>query len=259
MGKASSAKKVARAQRAGGSASSGSARQWGFPAAIAAIVVVGVVGVVFGFSQNQSGADEGPELGVDHWHNAYAVWACDQFLPPMTDAQGDALGIHTHEDGLIHIHPSSSLAAGENATLGVFADEVGLEFGDGEFTTPTGETFKTGDDCQGEEGVVQVLKWTPDNFEGEPEVITENFDDIRFDENGSAFVIAFMRPGDDVALPPSLGQINDPGDVAPGETLPDPVQIPENLGSLPTATTVAPTDGTVQLSPETTAPATTAP
>ncbi len=259
MGKASSAKKVARAQRAGGSASSGTRRALGFPLAIAAIVVVGVIGVVFGFSQNQSSA-VAPELGVDHWHNAYGVWACDQFLPPMVDAQGDALGIHTHEDGLIHIHPSSSLAAGENATLGVFADEVGLEFGDGEFTTPTGETFKTGDDCQGEEGVVQVLKWTPDNFEGEPEVITENFDDIRFDENGSAFVIAFMRPDEDVPLPPSLGQINTPGDLAPGETTPGTVPIPENLGSLPSATTVVPTDGTVQLTPETTAaPATTAP
>jgi hypothetical protein len=225
--------------------------------AIAAIVIVGVVLVVFARTQRSSSAVS-PELGVDHWHSAYAVWACDQFLPPLTDTQGDALGIHTHEDGLIHIHPSSSLAAGENATLGVFAEEVGLELGDGEFTTPTGETFKTGDDCQGEEGVVQVLKWSPDNFEGEPEVITENFEDIRFDENGNAFVIAFMRPGEDVPLPPSLGSINNPGDLAPGETVPEQVPIPENLGSVPTATTAAPTDATAPAAPPTTAAPTTA-
>jgi hypothetical protein len=257
MGKASSAKKVARAERAGGSARAGSGRRFGFPMAIAAIVIVGVLLVVFARTQRSSSA-VAPELGVDHWHSAYGVWACDQFLPPFTDTQGDALGIHTHEDGLIHIHPSSSLAAGENATLGVFADEIGLELGDGEFTTATGETFKTGDDCQGEPGVVQVLKWTPDNYEGEPEVFTENFEDIRFDQNGNAYVIAFMRPDEDVPLPPSLGSINNPGDLAPGETAPEPVEVPENLGSVPTPTTVVTNEGTAQVEPPTTAPPTTA-
>lgn len=250
MGKASSSKKVARAAKAGGSSRSSTGRKLGFPLAIAAIVVVGVLLVVFARTQRESSA-VAPELGVDHWHSAYGIWACDQFLPPLSDTQGDALGIHTHEDGLIHIHPSSSLAAGENARFGIFADEVGLELGDGEFTMPTGETFRTGDDCQGEEGVVQILKWTPDDFEGDPEVITEDFADIRFDQNGNAFVLAFMRPGDDVPLPPSLSSINNPGDVAPGETLPEPVEIPENVGQLPTPTTAPPT--TVASAPPTTA------
>jgi hypothetical protein len=257
MGKASSAKKVARAERAGGSTRAQSARKLGFPIAIAAIVIVGVGLVVFARGERSSSA-VAPELGVDHWHSAYGVWACDQFLPPFVDTQGDAVGIHTHEDGLIHIHPNSSLAAGRNATLGVFADEVGLELGDDEFTTPTGETFKTGDDCQGEAGVVQVLRWTPDNYEGEPEVITGDLADIHFDQNGSAYVIAFRRPGDDVPLPPSLGNINNPGDLGPGETVPEQVQIPENLGSLPTATTVVADEGVVDLGTATTGSPTTA-
>src|SRR5690606_17293510 len=143
MGKASSSKKVARAARAGGSKTSGTGRKLGFPLAVGAIIVVGVVLVAFARTQRESSA-VAPELGVDHWHSTCGVWASDQFLPPLSDTQGDALGIHTHDAGLIHIHPTSSLAAGENATLGVFADEVGLELGDGEFTTPTGETYKTG-------------------------------------------------------------------------------------------------------------------
>lgn len=254
MGKASSAKKVARAERAGGSARSQSARKLGFPLLVAAIILAGVALVAFGVANNKNSAVVAPQLGVDHWHSAYAVWACDQFLPPFTDTQGDALGIHTHEDGLIHIHPSSSLASGDNATLGVFADEVGLKLGENEFTTPTGETFKTGDDCQGEEGVVQVLKWTPENYEGDPAIITGDLADIHFDQNGTAFVLAFMRPDEDVPLPPSLGNINNPGDLAPGETVPEQVPIPDNLGSVPTATTVVAEDGVVDLSTATTAP-----
>jgi len=36
----------------------------------------------------------------------------------VSDAQQDVLGIHTHGDGLIHIHPFSDSAAGVNANLG---------------------------------------------------------------------------------------------------------------------------------------------
>jgi hypothetical protein len=256
MGKQSSAKKVAKAARSGGGGGTARARKLGFPAAIAAVLVIGLGLVVFAKIQ-QSGSDVPPQIGEEHWHSAIAVWTCDQFLAtPLSDTQGDALGIHTHDDGLIHIHPKSSNAAGENATLGVFTDEVGVEFGDDSFTLPDGTTYTTGDDCQGEAGTVEVLKWTNENLDGEPEVITTDFADIRFTGNGEAFTIAFVKPGQDLKalLPPSLEGINQPSDLAPGETI-APIEIPEGVG----ATTVpGETGGTGGTAPPTTvAPGTT--
>jgi hypothetical protein len=248
MGRASSAKKVHRAQRVGGSsAASARGRKVGFPAAMAAIIIVGVVFVVFARAQ-RTGSDVAPQINEDHWHSAFGIYACDEYLPNVTDVGEDQLGIHTHEDGLIHIHPFSSLASGENATLGVFADQIGLELGDDSFTTPTGETFTTGDDCNGVEGVVQVLRWPSGDFEAEPEVITGDLADIRLLADGEAYALVFRDPDEEVPLPPALASLNAPTDLAPGETVPE-FDIPlDELGDAPGApTTVVAEDGVVEL------------
>lgn len=238
MGKASSSKKVARAAKAGGSSTSRQ-RRLGFPAAVVAIVVVGVGLVVFARVQLAAG-DVSPEIG-EHWHSAYGIWLCDSFAAPLSDVGQDINGIHTHDDGLIHIHPFSSNASGEQATLSVFADQVGLEVADDSFTMPDGTTYASGDDCQGEEGVVQLLRWPAGGYEDDPEVITEDLGDVRFDENGQVYVLAFMKPGDDVPLPASLEGINTPSDLAPGETVPE-VEVPGGVetGELGTPTTGVP-------------------
>src|SRR5690606_32144091 len=189
MGKASSSKKVARAARAGGSIRATRERKWGFPLTIAGIVLAGSLLVVFVRENEVSEAAEPPRLGRDHWHAAYGLYLCDTFGPPQSDTMGDRYGIHTHDDGLIHIHPSTGQASGANARLGRFAEEIGLEFGEDSFTTADGQSFATGDDCGGEEGVVRVLKWAPGDFEGEPEIISSDFADIRFTGDGEAFTI----------------------------------------------------------------------
>lgn len=252
MGKQSSAKKVNRAARAGGSASSGSRRKLGFPAAVAAVLLVGVALVVFAVFQ-KSGNSVSPALD-DHWHAAEAIWICDSFYDtPLADVQGDQFGIHTHSDGLIHIHPFTSNVTGEKATMGVFADDVGIEFGDDSFTLPDGTTYTNGDDCQGEAGEVAVLKWSAGNLDGEPEVISSDFADVRFTANGEAFTIAFMKPDQDLAalLPPSVSNINNPSDLEPGETV-QPAEVPADAS----ADTVAPegAGATAETSPTTAAP-----
>jgi hypothetical protein len=65
----------------------------------------------------------------------------------LSDIGEDALGIHTHADGLIHIHPFSSNAAGKNAQWQVFGDQIGLAFDGDSFTMPTGEEYKDGGEC----------------------------------------------------------------------------------------------------------------
>lgn len=148
-------------------------------------------------SSGDSGAIErgaGPRLGEDHWHSAYAIWICDRFLEPLTDLHGDAHGIHTHVDGLIHIHPTTNAAAGDAATLGVFGDEVGVQFSDAGFSLPSGDAFENGDECDGAEAVVRVLEWRPGAPPREAIVHEADFSAVPLDANGVAYTIAFMRP-----------------------------------------------------------------
>jgi len=72
----------------------------------------------------QRSSADGPNVG-DHWHSAFGVYACGEFTAP--ENPNDPRGIHTHGDGLIHTHPFEDAAAGENATLGVFFEAVGID------------------------------------------------------------------------------------------------------------------------------------
>src|SRR5688500_3616416 len=114
MGKASSSKKVARAARAGSTNKGPERRALGFPLAIVAVVLLGTGLVVF----SRENRDEAiPPTLNDHWHAAYGIWNCGEWEPVLVDAGQDLNGIHTHADGVIHIHPFSSASTGNRATL----------------------------------------------------------------------------------------------------------------------------------------------
>lgn len=53
----------------------------------------------------------------DHWHALLTIELCGQTLPPLPPSPGD---VHTHGDGVIHIHPASPATAGRNASLAAF-------------------------------------------------------------------------------------------------------------------------------------------
>ena len=82
MGKASSAKKVARAARAGGSRRSGQRRALGFPLAIFVVVALGLSLVLVARSERITNAE--PKVG-DHIHAAYSTYTC---VPDATAADG---------------------------------------------------------------------------------------------------------------------------------------------------------------------------
>src|SRR5438309_6628977 len=132
MGKASAAKKVARAARTGGGRTARGRGSWGFPAVIAAVVLLGTAGVVYSRDQHagkplpeaSSTYSSPPRAGVDHWHAAYGVDICGKFLAPIS-SQTDPVGIHTHGEGVIHVHPfklpsGRKSFTGKNANLGAF-------------------------------------------------------------------------------------------------------------------------------------------
>src|SRR3954447_22715144 len=72
MGKASSAKKVARAARAGGNRRSGQRRALGFPLAIGAVIVVGLL-LIF-VARDRRNANAFPEANKDHVHSTVDIY-----------------------------------------------------------------------------------------------------------------------------------------------------------------------------------------
>lgn len=215
MGKASSSKKVARAARAGGTMRE--RPKLGFPLAIAAIVVVGTVLVVYARADRVEAAQskEAPIVDKDHWHSAYGIYVCDTWLPPLpeTAADADTNGIHTHADGVMHVQPETAEVSGRNATLGEWAKTSGLTLGEDSFAV-NGVTYADGFDCNGTPANVYVYRWA-DAFDptSPAEVFDAGFPAIRFRDDRSAFVFAVVPEGTDVPRPESIPKLNDLADL----------------------------------------------
>lgn len=232
MGKSSSAKKVARAARAGGATSTGKRRNLLFPVSIAVVVLAGVLIIGLARNTNSSAAQEAPKVG-DHIHVAYGIYVCDTFLPPLTDTGADTLGIHTHGDGIVHVHPFGSAAAGKNATLATWGKTDGLSFSKGGFNV-NGTAYDNGYDCNGQPARVALYVWNADDTSAAPQVITSNIADFRLDKDRQAVVLAV---------------------VPDGVTPPPPTSIPEldKLSDVPGASTTTTAPTTVPASPDTAA------
>ena len=195
-----SAKKVARAARSGGGRVAKTDRNVLFPIAMAAVVVVGLFLIVLTRSQRDTAASEPPRL-TDHWHSAYVVRVCGVEQPPIPTGADDVHGVHTHGAGLVHIHPFDTTVTGSGATLSAWFAEEGLEISDERLTLPGGQEFENGVTACGEEpGVIRVARWR--NLPAsEPQMITDNFADVRFQNDAELFVIAFGSPDEDLPRP----------------------------------------------------------
>ncbi|WP_334142452.1 hypothetical protein [Rhabdothermincola sp.] len=267
MGKASSSKKVARAARAGGSVRP-SQRKFVFPLAVFAIVVLGV-GLVW-FARGESGLDPAsasPPTSKDHWHNAYGFYVCNAFGAPLTDVKNDTTGIHTHGDGLIHIHPFSDSHGGRNATLGKWGDMVGVTFGSSSITMPDGTKYENGMDCDGQPANLKVYVWPADDPNAEPTVYDRDFGKIPLRADRDAITIAIVPDGAEVPRPPSVSNLDNPVDLPGGgsptsTTALDGSTQPNSVieGETDTGATVTiPSQGPTPSEPSTTTPATATP
>jgi len=221
MGKASSAKKVARAERAGSTTRTTDRRAIGFPLAVVLIIVLGIALVAF--ARTTRDAVAAPTLS-DHWHSAYGIYDCatGSYLPDLEDVGPDVLGIHTHGDGLMHIHPFSANATGKGAILEVFLDQVQVDVSADAITLSTGERLEAGVDCDGEPAVIQVLRWS-NALEAEttaPEVITEDMEGARLLNDIEAFAFVRAPLGAEIPPPPSIPNIEQVTDII---TVPTPI------------------------------------
>tara|TARA_B100000508_G_scaffold9819_1_gene7010 strand:- start:1111 stop:1710 length:600 start_codon:yes stop_codon:yes gene_type:complete len=163
----------------------------GFPMAVALVVVLGSLLVLWARTDRE--ATSAPRVG-DHWHSVYDIYVCDSFRSKVV-LETDPNGIHTHGDGLLHIHPFNKLASGRDAVLGEFFSAFGGRIDDASVVLDTGEELVEGVDCGGQPTVLKVARFDADDLERDPEVVTEDLAGVRFLKNREAFTVA-MVPAD---------------------------------------------------------------
>lgn len=247
-------KKVTRAARTSGGRTARGARPWGWYTAMGLVLALGVAGIVTSRNERIDEAS-GPQIEPttdQHWHVAYGIYVCDKFLPPI-QSDRDPLGIHTHNDGIIHIHPFQRAASGNNATLKIFAETVGLKVNATSFKVPGDKTYRDGQECDGKDSEVQFF------VNGTRR--TGNPASYKYTDRAE-IVLAFAPKDHDVPMrPPSAPNLDNLDDVPGAQPPPPPGSTTESTtvpGETPTtapgtATTAAPTATTAPGATPTTA------
>ena len=215
----------------------------GFPAVVVLIILIGVA--VVAIARTQRDAESRPGLS-DHWHSAYTVWDCTDgeggahqpIFEGRRNSQGypyDPEGIHSHSDGLIHIHPFTANAAGEDAVMAKFFEAMFVTMDQNGITAAEFGVISAVDAvCDGQPAVVQIVRWSNalTAVAAEPdERIYDNFGDVRFKKDGEAFTIALAPRDAVVPLPPTVNDllVVSPSLVADLSQPEGPVEFDENL------------------------------
>jgi hypothetical protein len=164
MGKASSSKKVARAAGLGGGRAYGGRPPYLYYFGLVLLVVLGLVGVYNATQYRDNKVNEqgnvAPTVGqTPPWYQGYAVEACGKLLPPI-QTNKDPYGITTKTNGIISISPTVKASAGKNATLGKFAQAVGMTLNAAQLQLPGGHLYQDGQTCEGKAGHVYVMTWS---------------------------------------------------------------------------------------------------
>ena len=202
-----SSKMVAKAAKAGATPSSSVGREQrslGFPMALLGIIVLGIALVTFAWNARDVEALS-PSF-ADHWHLPYGIYDCreDGFLADLEDPQTPNSGIHTHGDGVIHLHPQSSTATGNNAQLERFLEATRAQLDGDDALTFTDRDALTEDGavCDGEPAILHVARFAPGS-ETPEEVATEDLGSFRFRSDQEGIVIALVPAGADIPPPPA--------------------------------------------------------
>jgi hypothetical protein len=215
MGKASSAKKVARAAGIGGGRTRRIQTPATYLAVLVAIVGLGVVGTWTSrdhlLSNISAQGNVAPTVGTV-WDEAYAVYECGKLQPPVAakyirDPQGITTAASGDGVGIIEIDPTTKAAAGKNATLGKFASAVGMKLNAAELQLPGGKLWVDGDKCEGAPGHVYVMQFP---FVGATTgtLLHQNPPDIRLADD-VMITIAFVPSSQKDKIPPPPANVQD--------------------------------------------------
>jgi hypothetical protein len=162
-------------------------------------------------------ASAGPVLG-DHWHLAFEASVCGDPLPPPMDAMQDETGIHTHGDGLIHVHPFTTAASGDGAVLGLFFDTIGATV-DEDGVTIGGTTIPFEGECAGAPAHLVVTTSTDDDTSSTVVTSPAEVTDVLLAPDGGAVAVG-LTTADDLPRPASVDALQAPADVTSATTMP---------------------------------------
>lgn len=185
MGKASSAKKVARVARSSSVSGAGGRDRikLGFSAVIVVVMLLGVILVGWSRASRDTGP-AGPD-GSEVWTATYGVYVCDGFVPTL--------------GGEISTSPLNPDGPDGRSSLGTWGPTADFEFTSNAITLPDGTRLSDGFDCNGVPGELSVTTWAPGASADAGLSRTSGFDIVRFNESGESFTFA-VAPAD-TAIP----------------------------------------------------------
>jgi hypothetical protein len=194
------------------------------------IILVGALLVVLSYADRQDELGAAPRIG-DHWHAYLGVYVCGQWLPNPPEFEqrandpGLRAGIHSHGDGLIHLHPFSSDESGAKATVGRFIDYQGSSLSGSSLKLWDGTEHRNGQKCgSGADAKPAEIQWIVGKY-GKPwptKPRSGNPADYR-PKNGEIIGIYFVAKGDPLPEPPDANKaLAEISDLAPAEQLPTP-------------------------------------
>lgn len=184
-------------------------RSWFLPVVVLIVLAGGAaVGVLA--TQRESNADVAPRALVDHWHGALLIHNCGQDLPFAT-TDNDPDGVHTHGDGLMHVHPFNTSASGRNATLATYFTATQASLTDSMYIPGPSESPVVLDEsvsCAGEDAELVLAFWEDPQSAEPPVVIKENLADFRIETDNYALTLALVPVGTDPADIPKSPLVN---------------------------------------------------
>jgi hypothetical protein len=178
----------------------------------AVIIVIVLAGAYQLYDSLTKGSD--PKVG-EHWHAALGIDICGVFAENAPTFENQAgtetrAGLHSHGDGLIHIHPFTEDEAGDNATVGRFFEYGGFEVDEEHLKLWDGLDVTNGATCP--DGRAAKVRWAVNGEEqsGNPSDFHPEDQDV--------ITIAFLPDGDAIPEPPAevLAVLPKPADVQEG-------------------------------------------
>ena len=118
---------------------------------------------------------------------------------------------------------------GKEAKMGVFLNAMGASLSNSGLELPGGATLDSGVTCNGEEAIMQVVRWENAFIGGEPtNIFTEDLEDVRFLNDREAYTIARAPVGAVVPLPTSIDNLEGVlgGRSGPGIDPPNTTNVP---------------------------------
>ena len=219
MARSSSGKSVARAAATGGGTTYRGQMPVNWYAALVIIVVLGVASIALAkYNYNKTPTVVEPAVGTS-WHAGLAIDICGTTQPSLPASPSTATtGLTTTGSGVLAIAPKKSSEAGNNATLGKFADGyTGLTLTNTTLKYPSTKspTYSNGEKCPagtpdaGKVGIVQARSWvisTKTAKNGEEEetggATTAKPADLRF-LNRQLITTGFVPEGTQLPKPPA--------------------------------------------------------